>query len=307
MWRLAVSVAVLVACNPRPAELHRLELPGFSVDVPAYVKAGPDLRYSDDEVDGESGLQRVTILWNAGKPLPPDRLQPVIGSAMDEAMEDEVIEWDPARAVTVGGQKASRLDGGFDGVSAVTIVDLACGDRSIMFSLVGLGIRGFREKLLESFVCKPVAAEEARLATAAPIGSDDPAAFEGFRHLDDNRANFTITRDGLTAAFELEHATTDALEHLQDTISFTYGMAARFTPEGKPETRDGRTFYRGAVAVDRETTQWAVGAVLRCNPETAVFAIVGVETAGDRAPAIEWLKKLRCAQPSDPPLPIDPA
>lgn len=307
MWRLALAVAVLASCNPRPTELHRLELPGFSVEVPPYVKAGKDLRYNDDEVDAESGIQRVTILWHAGKPLPPDQLEPVIGKAMDEAMEDEVIEWDPARAVTIGGQKASRLDGGFDGISAVTIVDIACGDRSIMFSLVGLGIRNFRERLLESFLCKPDPAEEAKLASAAPVGSDDPAAFEGFRHVDDNRANFTITNDVLTAVFELEHATTDAIENLQDTIDFTYGMSARFTPEGKPETRDGRTFYRGAIAIDKDTTQWAVGAVLRCNPESAVISIVGVDKPGDRAAAIEWLGKLRCAKPSDPPLAIAPA
>jgi hypothetical protein len=304
--RGVIALLILAACNPRPTELQRLELPGFSIEAPGYVKVPPDLRYNDDEVDGQSGLQRVTILWHAGKPVANTERIEEIGAAIGAAMEGDEIEWDPVRTLTLGGQRANRLDGGAEGLSMATIVEIGCGDRSIILTFAGLGIRGFRDRMLDTFACKPIPAEEARLATATPIGSDDPTAFAGFRHVDDVLANFSITNDELIATFELEHQPTDDLAHLQDALNGMYGLDSTFTPEGKPEIRDGRTFYRGALAVDRETTRWAVAVVLRCDPKTAVFGVAMVTKPDARQKAADWLAKLRCSKPTDPPLPLAP-
>ncbi|MEJ7599197.1 MAG: hypothetical protein WKG01_14920 [Kofleriaceae bacterium] len=165
--RPLLAIALLAGCRPMTVELEPAALPGFSVALPPYVKVPAQLGYDEGELDGLRDGNRVLVQWSVGPILAPGELRSTFGKALDEAMGGDPPEWDPPRSVTIAGQQASRLDGGVEGVSAVTAVDITCGGRNVVIAVAGLNTRRVRERIFESFACTPIAAEEARLAASA--------------------------------------------------------------------------------------------------------------------------------------------
>ena len=164
--RPLLAIALVAGCRPIAVELQPAALPGFSLELPPYVSVPPDLAYAQGELDGLRDGNRVLVQWDVGPILQPGELRDTFGKALDEAMGDDALEWDPPRSVTIGGQPASRLDGGVEGVSGATAVDITCGGRSVLIAVAGLSTRRVRERIFASFTCAPIAADEARLAPA---------------------------------------------------------------------------------------------------------------------------------------------
>jgi len=308
-WSWIVVSGAVAACNlPRiERSYQRIELPGFSLEAPTFVKAKPGLSYREGDVEAREGLSSISISWKVGKPFSVQELPATVKTVLEELAEGEKVTLERARSQLIGGQKASVVSGTV-GMAHTAFADITCGGRSVMISVAGLAIDELRDRIFGSFQCKPSAAEEKQLADTVPIGVDDPTTLASLRYVDDDRSSFVITNGDQVAVFDTTTGDTQEIDMLRGLMPKLLGAGANFKgdPKGR-ESRGRRTFDRGTMTLEDGTTRAAVTSLWRCdNDADAVLALVLVPDKADQPKAIDWLMKIRCAKPGDPPLPIGP-
>jgi len=103
------------------------------------------------------------------------------------------------------------------------------------------------------------------------------------------------------------------LDKIRNMLPEMFGIGGgTFTPTGSREQRtiaggERRIFERGTLTVEGESLP-AVSSLWSCsvNDARAMMALAMMEDESSVPAAIEFLSKIRCAQPGDPPLPIGP-
>lgn len=319
--RRSIIVAALVltaGCKERGLEFSRIELPGFSIEVPTFVKApvGPEYHRGELQRHKFPGVAVPTMIgltWQAGEILTNEEMPAMAKVVIDSFAGSLKTTYGATTSVTVGGQKATRLDASLDKVS-MSFVDITCGKRSVMLSLAALdNFQAIRDRMLDSFVCKPIEAEEAKLGSKFPVGADDPTVFEGWRFGDEDRSVMTITNDELVVVFvETPKPDNVSLEQLRSLVPKLLDAAGTtFTPSNDPpETRnlgsERRIFERGTLTAEGETSA-AVTSIWMC-PDGArtVIALAVVSEGIATKAAVDFISKVRCAKAKDAPLPIAP-
>ncbi len=300
--RLALALLLLVGCK-RSVELHRVDLPGFSLELPASVHYA-----GDGKTDYRSGSVRdlgdrlvVFVGWQPGEISTVDEMPVAVRAIVAAVPSLAGLSLSPARAVEVGGQKATRIDSKIEGI-AVTFADITCGKRSVM---LGFGAaRDFeptRDRILASFRCQPDAAEDAALAAAAPIGVDDPAVLAGWSRVANDDA-FAMTNGRLAVLAVAAPSGGSATGVIGRMIpSLFAGVGAKWAERGR-ETRGGREYVRGTMTADGDETPGVVAAWACGNggDDAVIVLAFGPDDAIDEA--IDFIGKLRCARRSDPPL-----
>lgn len=318
MTRRWVAVVLVAGCttsgSSSPVEYRRLELPGFSLDAPADVVRASGLDYRSGEVQHRSPTRAIGITWQTGPIFAVEEMPPAIQIIAEQFARGGTVKFGAANPITVGGQKAIRMDGSMDAVE-MTFVDVTCGARSVLIAVAGAsGVGEARTRLLDSFRCQPVAAEE-RLLSAAPIGVDDPATLRGWRYTDDDRSTLSITNgESVAVLVELPKTGSIDTEIVRKLLPKLLGTAgATFTPaaQGARETREigpgqTRVFDRGRLTVE-ETSLPALVSYWECTGTSrAIVALLMTAEESELTGAIDWLSRIRCSRPGDPPLDIGP-
>jgi hypothetical protein len=301
---VALSLAALAGCDK--LEFKPLALPGFTVDAPTFLKAPANAQYRAGQVQAQRGTKLLSISWQVGAAMTPEEMPAAIGVAIEQVAKGHNFQVGAAKAVTIGGQKATQLDA-HSGEVKVTYVDIECGKRSVMIGIVGTSqYETMRDRVLASFRCTPVEAEEKLLGDLVPIGADDPATLAGWHYADDDHSVFSISNDKLIAVF-METTVMEKREmaKLHELIPTFFALGgATFTSDGHIETRTlpggaTRTFDRGQMTVEQGTAS-AVTTYWTCDD--GVRLVVGLLIAEDddqRTDAIEWAARLRCSKPGD--------
>ena len=293
--------------------LHRLELPGMAIDAPTYVKAPAQAAYRSGELRYAKYPVVFSIAWQLGEPLTAEEMPQAIKLTFDELMRGKPTTIGKPRAVKVGGHDAIQLEASISGMKVI-FTDVICGRRSAMIALAGDRLVAKRDHILQSFECKPDAREEAALENAMLVGSDDPTVFTGWRLADAERSPLTITNDELVVVFaEIGKPQGIGLDKIRNMLPGMFGIGGgTFTPTGSREQRtiaggERRIFERGTLTVEGESLP-AVSSLWSCsvNDARAMMALAMMEDESSVPAAIEFLSKIRCAQPGDPPLPIGP-
>jgi hypothetical protein len=298
-------LALLGACDK--LEFKPLALPGFSVDAPTFLEAPANAQYRAGQVQAQRGTKLVSISWQAGAAMTPEEMPGAIRVAIEHVAKGQGFNLGDAKAVTIGGQKATQLDA-HSGEVKVTYVDIECGKRSVMIGVVATSqFETLRDRVLGSFHCTPDEAQEKLLGDLVPIGADDPATFAGWHYADDDRSIFSITNDELVAVF-IETTTLDTPEmsKLREMIpSFlALGGASFVATDGGAETKtlaDGskRSFDRGELVVDGNRTP-AVTTFWTCDDGVRlVIGLLVAPEADKLASGIDWITRLRCSKPGD--------
>ena len=306
-------VLLLAACKPRPEAYHRVELPGFSLEAPDVLVAKPGLAYREDDLDGERGLTAVSLSWSVGELSEPDDFGERVNLVVEALAKGEKVEMMRARKTKVGGQDAVRIDGKVS-ILHITIVDIACGTRTITIQVTGTSIEDLRDRVLASFSCKPDPAQESKTAVApVPVSIDDRSVLAGFRYSDDDRTMLSITNDKLLVVFHGITGLSDEPELMRTLLPKLLESAGEYLPDSAlRETRKGpkgieRVYQGGWLTIDGER-HLVFSSVWTCDEKNSVVAyVVVLDKAVERGPTIDGLNKFRCAEPDDAPLAIAPA
>src|SRR6478736_1372119 len=124
-----IALAMVAGCRER-LELRRVELPGFSLELPRDVTAEPSAEYGEGQVTFLRDNRIVVVSWQTGAIATVDEMPVVvrtIGVAVP-ALHD--IQASPARSTKVNGHDATALDATIEGVQ-VSFTDISCGKRSV--------------------------------------------------------------------------------------------------------------------------------------------------------------------------------
>lgn len=300
-----VALALLGACDK--LEWKPLALPGFSVDAPTFVTA-PDksqYQYRAGQVQAQRGTKLVSLSWSTGEALTVEEMPGIVDVAMKQMGQGD-FDLGPARRVTIGGQPGTQIEAKSGELRAL-FVDVNCGKRSVMIGVAAASqFETLRDRLLGSFRCRPIEAEEAALEGVVPIGADDPTAFAGWHYADEDRSVFTITNDELVAVFTESPVldVSDAEVKKMLPSFFALGGATFVPTSGGSEVRtltDGskRTFDRGEISTNGETAP-AVLSFWHCpDGQRLMFSMVVAQEATAVAGAVDWLARLRCSKPGD--------
>ncbi len=110
--RAALLVLVVAGCRGDGIEYHRVEFPGFSLEVPTILTYGKDqvTQYRAGRVEARDGSRLVMLTWRAGAISTVEDMPEVmrIISGADSRM---TIQAEPARALQLGGQDATQIEG----------------------------------------------------------------------------------------------------------------------------------------------------------------------------------------------------
>jgi hypothetical protein len=313
-------IVALASCKKKPIEFHRIELPGFSVEVPTFVKAPakPEYRVGDVERQKFPGKVQVptmvAISWQPGGILAADEMPATVKILMDQYAPEAKKTYGPIRTTTVGGQRSAQIDAKLDSVDAL-FADIECGKRSIMLTIATVDdFELVRDRMLKSFICKPIDAEEARLDSQFSVGADDLKIFEGWRYTDEDRSVLNITNGNMVDVFtETPKPDSVDLDGLRGAVPKLFSaFGATFTPDvdGR-ETRtipggERRVYERGKLLADGESMPAVISLWACPERRRAVIALVMVMPDVATSTAIDFVSQVRCAKPGDPPLPIGP-
>lgn len=300
----------LAAGNSR-IEYHRVELPGFSLELPKPAAFTGDLKaqYRTGQVEARFGLKFVAVNWQVGEIATLEEL-PSIAKVMAAAIPDGArMTSQPARLEMINGHKATWLDAKIESID-VTFVDIECGKRSVM---IGVGaatdFEAIRSRILKSFTCKPVEADEKAIASAVPIGVDDASVLREWFAVPNDDA-FTISNGELLAVFtEIPHTAIDGkmLERVLPTLFAAYGGTwASARREKRAAVGGEREVHFGTMTMDGEPMPTAL-ALWPCGGGGDMLMGMVMRMDGiDLEPGATFLTKVRCSQPGDPPLPLSP-
>lgn len=306
---LALSSVLASAGCKKGIEYHRVEFPGFALDVPQGMdyRNDPATEYRAGEARWKDGSRLVIVSWQVGGRAPPEKMPDLVRGMPIGSPNAPELETEPATAVIVNGNQATRTDGRTESMS-LSVVDIDCGKRSIMVVMGALrDLDALRERVLGSFECRPIADQEQPIgASAAPFGVDDPALLTGWKR-SENDALFMMS-NGPTILMALQVPRSDEAAPLlldKATAELMTMTGAEWT-SGQTETRQTkwgeRTFRRGRVKIDQQVVAGVVTFWSCEGRSDAVLAMAFVPTDGDLGTAIDFISGLRCANPGDPPI-----
>lgn len=290
-------------------EYHKVALPGFAVELPTHVKPDPSAAYVEGQIQSKFGYRVVLVSWQLGAIDDVEKLPTTVRSIVDQFATGKRLELEPATAIQIGGQAATRVDGKFADVR-FSFADVTCGARSVLLGVSGLrDFEQMRDRMFASFTCTPIPADEKELVALAkaaigsvPIGIDDPAVLAGWRRVDDDPVTLTIS-NGKTVAMFAAIPTAEAGDGKANVAKLVAGGV--FTPTGTVTSGTPTSMFeveRGTLVSEGETSMAAV-TKWSCDDRTVV-AVTMSAAAPDRDAAIKWLGKLRCGKPDDAPLPL---
>jgi len=299
--RRALVLLLVLGCK-RSTELKRVELPGFSLELPASV------HYTGDgKTDYRAGTVRdvgdglvVFVGWQFGEIASVDEMPVAVRAIVEAVPALARIELAQARSVEIGGQKATRIDSKIEDV-AVTFADITCGKRSVMLGFgAARDFEATRDRILASFQCHPAAADEA-LAEAAPIGVDDPAVLAGWSRVANEDA-FAMTNGRLAVVAvgaPSGGSVTGVLHRMIPTLFASIG--AKWQERGR-ETHGGREYFRGTMTADGEETPGVIAAWPCGDGGDDALIVLALAPEDALDDAIAFIGKLRCARATDAPL-----
>ena len=282
-------------------EFRRLELPGFSVDVPTGLGVGDgsvaDYREGKFRLEGHD--RRIAVAWFTALLMSPDDL-----SVQQPVPSNGSLAFEGAHSFKLGNLDAVRAQA-VVGSEPIEFVAIGCGHRTVTIVFDSHEPAPWRDHVVTSFDCHPIAGEEAALSNEVPIGVDDPKLLTGWHQIE-NGTTFTIANDQMLISinvtpfrdvnFESGFVATNAFRAM--------AAAGHWTSTGleKRRARDGRErqFQLGTMQVDDMVLGAAVTA-WNCGDRTLVV-MSNAAPGADLADVIDVIMKLRCAQPGDPPL-----
>jgi hypothetical protein len=307
---LLLLLAGLGACREKP-EFHKVEFPGFSLEVPTNLTYGTDLvvEYRAAQRQAIVGGRVVLVGWQPG-PRATVAEMPALVQAISAALPgSDMLESEPATEIAVGDRTATRLVARNDKMT-LTFIDIECGKRSVILCLGGSGdVDELLDRMVGSFDCHPIPAQDDAIGTtAAPFGVDDPKVLAGW-HAIDNDGTFTIANGELNViALQIGHVGDEAAKALPKILPPLFeAIGARWTVE-RSDTRRGRVYEHGKVIANGEAPADGIVTLWNCpGRDDGVVGLALAPAGTDMTLAIELLGNLRCARPDDPPLPLAPA
>jgi hypothetical protein len=307
MLRRLALLACLIACRDNSVSYHRVEFPGFTLELPTSVTWSGDTSadYREGQTNTTTVDQVVFISWQTGTPTSVEDM-PVLVRTMAAVVPGlESATMKPAHAVSYDGQPAAEMDVTSRNVD-MTFADITCGARSV---LVGIGashdFAALRSRVLGSYRCHPIAAEDKAIASAAPIGVDDPAALATYWRMSNDP--FTLTNGtSILVAVSIPSPTGVDAKTLQQVIPSMFKGFGGGWDNGESFDRvvagQHRTFQQGTMTIDGEKMAGVLALWTCTGGKTAVFALGLEQDAAAMPAAIDRIAKLRCARRTDPPL-----
>lgn len=311
---LALSSLLTSAGCKKRVEYHRVEFPGFALDVPEGMNYGkdPETEYRAGQVQWQDGSRLVIVSWQAGSRSTTEEM-PLLVRTMAMAIPNGTkMESDPAQTVTVNGHQGTRVDARIETMS-LSLVDIDCGKRSMMIGVGALrDLDEMRERVLGSFQCQPMARLEQPIGTSAvPFGVDDPSILAGWVRVQ-NEDMFTMAK-GTTMLLALQVPRGDKASALvldkaiPELMSATGAAWTNHDMETRKTKSGDRMFRRGQVKVEEEVMAGVV-TVWPCEGRAdAVLVMAFVPTDAELGGAIDFISGLRCANPDDPPIQLPAA
>lgn len=311
--RAALLLLAVAGCRGDRIEYHRVELPGFSLEVPAFVNYGKDpaTEYRAGEVEGKSSSHLVVLTWRLGPNTPLEEMPTMARALRAGIPESKTLQTEPARALQINGNNATQIEARLD-TAQMSYTEITCGKRAVIVYVVArtISVRAMRDRILNSFACRPIATQEAAIdGAAAPFGIDDPALLAGW-HRVNNSDEFTMSNGKLVVFVSQRPRMEEVVKELDRFLPAIMGASGSSWTKGKVETRPSqggeRTFHHGQMSTAGEMVDGIV-TVWHCPERTdSVMALAFSKPGGKLEPAIDLLTKLRCARPDDPPLPLAP-
>jgi len=316
---LAIAPILLVAlagCRGDKLDYHRVEFPGFSLEVPTTIVYAKDLatEYRAGQAEAKDDSRLVTLSWHPGAHMTVEEAPAMVRAMSEVSPKSMAFKGEPGRAIKIGGHDATQIDARIGtGTGTMSLTDIACGKRAVMVGVIArFGGQAVRERILGSFDCHPIAAQDASLsaAAAAPFGIDDPALLAGWHRRNDGD-QFAMSNGELLVVVTQRPRNEDVTEKLDQYLPTLLGAAGWRWTGSRIETRQAqggeRTFHHGRISMEGETANGVV-TVWNCPGRTdAVMVFALSMTGGELTPAVDLLAKLRCVKPDDPPLPLAPA
>jgi hypothetical protein len=311
---LALTALLPSAGCKKRIEYHRVDFPGFSLEVPEGMDYGKDpvTEYRAGQVQWQDGSRLVIVSWQAGSRATVEEM-PLLVRTMAMAIPNGAkLESDPAQTVTVSGHQGTRVDARIETMS-LSLVDIDCGKRSMM---IGVGamrdLDAMRKRVLDSFQCQPIAEHEQPIGTSAvPFGVDDPSVLAGWERVQ-NDDMFTMSK-GTTMFLALQVPRGDKASALvldkaiPELMTATGAAWTNLDMETRKTKWGERMFRRGHVKVDDEVMAGVV-TVWPCDGRAdAVLAMAFVPTEAELGATIDFISGLRCANPDDPPIQLPAA
>jgi hypothetical protein len=302
----------LVGCKDR-VEYHRVEFPGFSFDTPVQMtyEKDPVAEYAAGQISWQGGGRLVTIGWQPGARATIEEM-PTLVRTMGVAIPKGVtLEAGTAHDIQLNDHPATRIDARLDTLS-LSLIDVECGKRSVMVGIGGVSkTDDLRARVLESFHCHPIEAQEQALGTSTvPFGVDDPAVLAGWQRMENEDA-FTMTKDDAVVTIsQIPHPdkAMAVIDKAMPAVLAATGLD--WTNQGK-ETRAAaggeRTFQRGSVKMEGQTLA-GVMALWGCEGRSnALMALALVPEEKDVPAVTDFIAKLRCPAPGDAPIEVPAA
>lgn len=319
MVRVVIVLVALagIACESKKVSFHRLELPGFTVEVPRTLTFGGDLRedYAAGSIKAQSRKPPYVagVSWQTGELSTVDELRQlaaVIASGIDAGKM--TIAPGIARRTEVAGQAAVEIDITFGG-APMTLLEVECGVRTVQLMAWSMkGSREIAERMRATFRCAPVAELEVAGGTGAPVGFDRPDdTLAGWARMPSDVGQLALTDEASVVMFtrvaDVRAVTPDALDRM------IVGMMAigdvEWKPEGR-ERRDGphgaRELWRGVMTSEGESLP-AVFTLWPCDGLGGNMAIAMIFDEDRRAAALDLVMAARCPRPDDAPLAVPAA
>jgi hypothetical protein len=302
--RALVLFLFLLGCK-RSVELRRIQLPGFSLELPSSMHYTGDGKtdYRSGQLHDIGDRYVVFVAWQPGEAATVEEM-PIAVKAVGEVVPQLArMSMSPARSYVIGSQQATRLDTSYEGV-AITFIDISCGKRSVM---VAFGAeREFeqtRDRILDSFQCHPNAAEDTAIAAAVPIGVDDPSLVANWFRVKNDDAFAMSDGQLILVAVSVPNAG-DMTGMVDKIIPTMFDAAGAKWLGGKREQHGAREFQRGVMEADGERTAGVIS-IWRCDGTNDALMVLALAPDEDAVTtAIDFVGKLRCARRDDPPLPL---
>jgi hypothetical protein len=308
--RLLVAGVVLLACKRDTATaFERIELPGFSIELPAgKTRSGEGERsqYASGQIKRaheKRPIYVVGVSWQPGASSTPEDLE-AMATAVGAVLADKgggapqvvdrkqlTIQGRPAGGITV---KAGKIQ--------VQLVEVTCGGRALQLVVGAVDPASLVERMTGSLACHPDPDSEGRLGTdRSPVGFD---GLSGWNRLD-NPDSFAISDGEVIAMFSAVPDTSalsgggadKVIDHMMRAILGDWTRSGEDRLTGHGRTR--QVFY-GQAMIEGELAHIAVS-IWTCPDAPGVVGLVIHEPGKPRAEVADILLRARCLGPGEEP------
>lgn len=316
----AAALLGLIGCKPGKIDFHRVDLPGFSLELPTELvyRGDPRADYAVGAVKAERRSRPpyvVHVTWEAGPLSTPDELA-AYGRLSVDAIGDpaNTVAPSPVESFQVGEHPAVRMSLLLRG-SPMVLVEIACGQRAVRIAAwTPRGGAVIVDRALASFRCTPVAELEAADAVADPVGFDGvDTLLRGWMKVEAEPGQLAITDGSMIALFQKTPGSAplpvDAIDRMLPGMMKLGGAGWQARGrEHKQGPHGGRDVFSGVMTADGEAYD-AVVSLWPCS-SNGVLAMVLHDGQG-RDAALDMLLAARCPRPGDarlelPPAPVEP-